>query len=71
MLRTAISKGTLSVNQMFEAYFILSLDGETDLKKIMKYIDFKFEKLKPLQQLVLLPHMVQDKKNWDRIEALK
>jgi hypothetical protein len=49
MLRTAISKGTLSVNQMFEAYFILSLGGETDLKKIMKYIDFKFEKLKPLQ----------------------
>lgn len=49
MLRTAISKSTLSVNQMFDAYFILSIAGETDLKKIMKYIDFKYEKLNPLQ----------------------
>ena len=58
MLRTAISKGTLSVNQMFEAYFILTLGGETDLKKVMKYIDFKFDKLKPLQKIILIQHMV-------------
>jgi len=57
MLRTAISKGTLSATQMFEGYFILTLGGETDLKKIMKYIDFKFDKLKPIQQMLLLPHM--------------
>ena len=71
MLRTAISKGTLSTNQMFEAYFILTLGGETDLKKIMKYIDFKFELLKPLQKMILLKYMVYNKQNTERLESLK
>ena len=30
-----------------------------------------FEKLKPLQKMILLPHMVQNKQNFERMESLK